>query len=139
MKLYILFSEVDYEEGANLEDVKADAQRLLEDWKNMIYMTKDPIWRGVLAEENFRVLFEIETSAVGGIKTLDMDFRSMSEGLGKNLGDCIQVLDFSPSPDCCYQEYCDGEYGSGVLENGDDSGVYADHVERRGKEWGIEL
>ena len=30
MKLYILFSEVDYEEGANLEDVKADAQRLLD-------------------------------------------------------------------------------------------------------------
>ena len=141
MKLYILFNDVDsfLYEDVKFEDAKADAQQLLKEWGEDLQMTKDSIWLGVNEDENIRCLFEIETMAYGGIIELDNGLMSMSGELGKNLGTRISVLDFSSSSDCCYQEYDDGEYGSGVISSGDESGVYVRHAENTRKEWGIKL
>ena len=137
MKLYILFNDVDslLYEDVKFEDAKADAQQLLKEWGEALHLTKNPIWLGVKEE----CLFEIETSADGGIRELDNDLMSMSGNMGNNLGTRISVLDFSSSSDCCYQEYDDGEYGSGVISSGDESGVYVRHAENTRKEWGIKL
>ena len=142
MKLYLWFSTVGdqiFEEDVKFEDAKADAQNLLKEYKETLLMTKDPIWLGVNEDENIRCLLEIETMAYGGIIELDNGLMSMSGELGKNLGTRISVLDFSSSSDCCYQEYDDGEYGSGVISSGDESGVYVNHAEITRKEWGIKL
>ena len=49
MKLYILFKDVEslLYEDVKFEDAKADAQKLLMEWKETLDMTKDPIWLGV--------------------------------------------------------------------------------------------
>ena len=147
MKLYILFKDVEslLYEDVKFEDAKADAQKLLMEWKETLDMTKDPIWLGVNQAsqdpdeiDNILCLFEIETSE-SGIEELDGFLMSMSRNMGKNLGTRISVLDFSSSSDCCYQEYDDGEYGSGVISSGDESGVYVNHAEITRKEWGIKL
>ena len=141
MKLYLWFSTVEdqiLEEEVKFEDAKADAQKLLMEWKETLDMTKDPIWLGVNEGGEIRCLFEIETSE-SGIEELDGFLMSMSRNMGKNLGTRISVLDFSSSSDCCYQEYDDGEYGSGVISSGDESGVYVNHAEITRKEWGIKL
>ena len=140
MKLYILFKDVEslLYEDVKFEDAKADAQKLLMEWKETLDMTKDPIWLGVNEGDEIRCLFEIETSE-SGIEELDGFLMSMSRNMGKNLGTRISVLDFSSSSDCCYQEYDDGEYGSGVISSGDESGVYVNHAEITRKEWGIKL
>jgi hypothetical protein len=140
MKLYILFKDVEslLYEDVKFEDAKADAQKLLMEWKETLDMTKDPIWLGVNEGGEIRCLFEIETSE-SGIEELDGFLMSMSRNMGKNLGTRISVLDFSSSSDCCYQEYDDGEYGSGVISSGDESGVYVNHAEITRKEWGIKL
>ena len=141
MKLYLLFTSVEdllIEEKTTFEDAKSDAQQLIGDWKGRLTMTKDPIWLGVNEGGEIRCLFEIETSE-SGIEELDGFLMSMSRNMGKNLGTRISVLDFSSSSDCCYQEYDDGEYGSGVISSGDESGVYVNHAEITRKEWGIKL
>ena len=140
MILYILFKDVEslLYEDVKFEDAKADAQKLLMEWKETLDMTKDPIWLGVNEGGEIRCLFEIETSE-SGIEELDGFLMSMSRNMGKNLGTRISVLDFSSSSDCCYQEYDDGEYGSGVISSGDESGVYVNHAEITRKEWGIKL
>jgi len=141
MKLYLLFTSVEdllIEEKTTFEDAKSDAQQLIGDWKGRLTMTKDPIWLGVNEGDEIRCLFEIETSE-SGIEELDGFLMSMSRNMGKNLGTRISVLDFSSSSDCCYQEYDDGEYGSGVISSGDESGVYVNHAEITRKEWGIKL
>ena len=139
MKLYLWFSTVGdqiFEEDVKFEDAKADAQNLLKEYKETLLMTKDPIWLGVNEDENIRCLFEIETSADGGIRELDNDLMSMSGNMGNNLGTRLNALDFNPSTDCCYQAYDDGEYDTGVINIDAD---YADYAEACLKEWGIKL
>ena len=139
MKLYLWFSTVEdqiLEEEVTFEDAKADAQKLLKEYKETLLMTKDPIWLGVNEDENIRCLFEIETSADGGIRELDNDLMSMSGNMGNNLGTRLNALDFNPSTDCCYQAYDDGEYDTGVINIDAD---YADYAEACVKEWGIKL
>ena len=139
MKLYLWFSTVGdqiFEEDVKFEDAKADAQNLLKEYKETLLMTKDPIWLGVNEDENIRCLFEIETSADGGIRELDNDLMSMSGNMGNNLGTRLNALDFNPSTDCCYQAYDDGEYDTGVINIDAD---YADYAEACVKEWGIKL
>ena len=139
MKLYLWFSTVGdqiFEEDVKFEDAKADAQKLLKEYKETLLMTKDPIWLGVNEDENIRCLFEIETSADGGIRELDNDLMSMSGNMGNNLGTRLNALDFNPSTDCCYQAYDDGEYDTGVINIDAD---YADYAEACVKEWGIKL
>ena len=137
MKLYILFKDVEslLYEDVKFEDAKADAQKLLMEWKETLDMTKDPIWLGVNEGGEIRCLFEIETSE-SGIEELDGFLMSMSRNMGKNLGTRISVLDFSSSSDCCYQAYDDGEYDTGVINIDAD---YADYAEACVKEWGIKL
>jgi len=150
MKLYLCFSNVEdlvIDEETTFEDGKADAQKLLEEWKERLHMTKDPIWLGVYEDDKsnktgsivVRCLFEIETSAVGGIYELDDDFMSMSRDMGNNLGTRLTVFDFTPSTDCCTQAYDDGEYDTGVINIGDEQGTYAKYTENIRKEWEIEL
>ena len=139
MKLYLNFTEVETlieDDEATFEDAKSDAQQLIGDWKGRLTMTKDPIWLGVNEDENIRCLFEIETSADGGIRELDNDLMSMSGNMGNNLGTRLNALDFNSSTDCCYQAYDDGEYDTGVINIDAD---YADYAEACVKEWGIKL
>ena len=150
MKLYLWFSTVGdqiFEEDVKFEDAKADAQKLLEEWKERLHMTKDPIWLGVYEDDKsnktgsivVRCLFEIETSPVTGIKELDENFMYISEDMGRNLGTGLSVFDFTPSSPCCTQAYDNGEYDTGVINMGDESGEYAKYTEIVRKEWGIEL
>ena len=150
MKLYLLFSTVEdliiYEE-TTFEDAKSDAQQLIGEWKERLTMTKDPIWLGVYEDDKsnktgsivVRCLFEIETSPVTGIKELDEYFMYISEDMGRNLGTRLTVFDFTPSSPCCTQAYDNGEYDTGVINMGDESGEYAKYTEIVRKEWGIEL
>ena len=46
----------------------------------------------------------------------------------------ITYRDFGPSG-----SYDDGEYDTGVINIGDESGDYANYAEDKRKEWGIEL
>ena len=142
MKLYLLFTSVEdllIEEKTTFEDAKSDAQQLIGDWKERLTMTKDPIWLGVNEDDKILCLFEIETSADGGIKELDDDFMSMSGNMGNNLGTRLNVFDFTPSTDCCTQAYDDGEYDTGVINIGEAREEYAKYTESVRKEWGIEL
>ena len=144
MKLYILFKDVEslLYEDVKFEDAKADAQKLLMEWKETLDMTKDPIWLGVNQAsqdpdeiDNILCLFEIETSE-SGIEELDGFLMSMSRNMGNNLGTRLNALDFNPSTDCCYQAYDNGEYDTGVINIDAD---YSDYAEACAKEWGIEL
>ena len=141
MKLYILFKDVEslLYEDVKFEDAKADAQKLLMEWKETLDMTKDPIWLGVNEGGEIRCLFEIETSPVTGIKELDENFMYISEDMGRNLGTGLSVFDFTPSTDCCTQAYDDGEYDTGVINIGEAREEYAKYTESVRKEWGIEL
>ena len=142
MKLYLNFTSVETlieDDEATFEDAKSDAQQLIGDWKERLTMTKDPIWLGVNEGGEIRCLFEIETSPVTGIKELDENFKYISEDMGRNLGTSLNVFDFTPSSPCCTQAYDNGEYDTGVINMGDESGEYAKYTEIVRKEWGIEL